>query len=216
MRRSPLQRLLLCGALLAAFWICGLSLGCAPETRYRVLSTVFDGVPQPGEERAERRRPGQPASARLVPEPPAPGPATAPVPPPEPLLTFETFQSLAAAFPKDAAMNVDWVAAIETGLIHPRPGIGRQVQDIPPLPLDVHLDPGIPIFAVVFPHEAHTRWLRCDNCHPAIFQMRAGADTITMSAIFQGEFCGRCHGKVAFAPETGCPRCHVRLQSAGQ
>jgi len=213
MRRFPLQGLLLGGALLL-FWVGGLSLGCAAETRYRVLSTIFDGVPQPGEERAERRRPRHPPSATPVPKPPTQPPAE-PLAPPEPLVTFETFQNLAAAFPKDAAMNVDWVAAIEAGLIHPRPGIGRQVQDIPPLPLDVHLDPGIPNFAVVFPHEAHTRWLRCDNCHPAIFQMRAGANPITMSAIFQGEFCGRCHGKVAFAPETGCPRCHLQLQRAG-
>jgi len=36
-------------------------------------------------------------------------------------------------------------------------------------------------------------------------------DKITMAKIFAGEFCGRCHGKVAFNVPTGCPRCHPAL-----
>jgi c(7)-type cytochrome triheme protein len=110
--------------------------------------------------------------------------------------------------------NVDWVAAVREGLISPRPGIDPDTPDITPMPLNVHLDPGIPSMEVVFPHEAHTYWLRCDNCHPAIFQMRAGSNPITMASIFAGEYCGRCHGKVAFAPASGCPRCHVKLGQA--
>lgn len=138
-----------------------------------------------------------------------------PAPEPEPIaLSFASFDEVEAAFPKDVMGNVDWVAALSDGLLAPSPGIDPNTPDIPPMPLDVRLDPGIPAFEVVFPHAAHTTWLRCDNCHPGIFQMRAGADPITMAAIFQGEYCGRCHGKVAFAPETGCPRCHIRLPGA--
>lgn len=186
--------------------------GCTPETRYRILSTVFDGVPAPGEERPPRRR-----RAPAVPVPRAAAPAPVPrpvlVPPGGP--SFDTFAELKAAFPSDAMGNVDWVAAVRGGLLRPLPGVGPQAADIPPLPLDVRLDPGIPQMEVVFPHEAHTYWLRCDSCHPGIFEMRAGADRISMASIFAGEHCGRCHGKVAFRPETGCPRCHPRLRGSG-
>jgi c(7)-type cytochrome triheme protein len=61
---------------------------------------------------------------------------------------------------------------------------------------------------VRFPHLQHTEWLTCANCHPAIFIPQAGANPISMSAIIQGEFCGVCHGKVAFAPTLNCGRCH--------
>lgn len=186
--------------------------GCAAETRYRVLSAVFDGVPAPGEERPPRRRRGRPpAPIRTVALPPEPLPA----PIHEPGPSYETFAELQAAFPKDAMGNVDWVAAAREGLVEPRPGIDPDTQDIPPMPLDVRLDPGVPQLEVIFPHEAHTFWLRCDNCHPSIFQMRAGTAPITMGAIFQGEYCGRCHGKVAFAPATGCIRCHRKLGGPG-
>lgn len=185
--------------------------GCATETRYAVLSTIFDGVPKPGEVRPPRRTR---RVARV--EPPRPPPAI-PIPAPEPVKPEPvaplpgTWEDLVATFPKDMVGNVDWVAAFKAGLIRPRPGIAPETPDIPPMPLDVVLDPGIPAFQVVFPHEAHTMWLRCDNCHPAIFAMKAGADPITMAAIFQGEYCGRCHGKVSFRPETSCVRCHRKL-----
>jgi c(7)-type cytochrome triheme protein len=62
---------------------------------------------------------------------------------------------------------------------------------------------------VVYPHLPHTLWLDCRNCHPSIFLMRAGANPVTMAKIFKGEFCGRCHGIVAF-PISDCSRCHSR------
>jgi c(7)-type cytochrome triheme protein len=128
---------------------------------------------------------------------------------------YETFQAVQEAFPKDLMGNVDWVAGLKAGLFQPRPGIDPEAAEMPALPLDVLLDPGIPGLEVVFPHAPHTERLRCDSCHPAIFQMKAGADPITMAGIFAGEYCGRCHGKVAFAPATGCPRCHVRMAGGG-
>ena len=60
---------------------------------------------------------------------------------------------------------------------------------------------------VRFPHLAHTRWLDCSNCHPAIFLPQKGANKVNMDAIIGGEYCGRCHDKVAFALWT-CERCH--------
>lgn len=103
----------------------------------------------------------------------------------------------------------DWVKALAEGVIAPHPGIDPKAEDEPVLPLDVELVPADnPAFKVVFPHEAHTAWLSCTNCHPGVFQMAKGADPITMEKIFAGQYCGTCHGKVAFDVPTGCARCH--------
>ena len=69
----------------------------------------------------------------------------------------------------------------------------------------------MPVYKVVFDHEPHTAILTCASCHPGIFEMRGGAAPITMAAIMAGEYCGRCHGKVAFGVSTGCGRCHGAL-----
>jgi c(7)-type cytochrome triheme protein len=64
--------------------------------------------------------------------------------------------------------------------------------------------------ASVFPHWLHRIRFRCDVCHPAIFEMEKGANAVTMKAINEGEFCGKCHnGKTAFTVEfQNCTRCH--------
>lgn len=60
-----------------------------------------------------------------------------------------------------------------------------------------------------FPHNIHTYWLDCKNCHPEIFPINnTQLVRISMTEIFKGKFCGRCHGKVAF-PVTDCGRCHL-------
>ena len=68
---------------------------------------------------------------------------------------------------------------------------------------------GVP--PAVFPHWFHRIRFKCYACHPSIFQMKAGADNITMDAIGEGKFCGTCHnGKIAW--EIGfntCPKCHA-------
>jgi c(7)-type cytochrome triheme protein len=64
---------------------------------------------------------------------------------------------------------------------------------------------------VIFPHFVHTLWLTCTNCHPAIFPMNAkeANKMQTMPKIAAGEFCGRCHNRIAF-PLSDCQRCHVK------
>jgi c(7)-type cytochrome triheme protein len=120
--------------------------------------------------------------------------------------------ALLAQLPKAESGDTDWVQALEMKLIDPKPGIDAAVEDEPVLDLDVELVPqGIPDFKVVFPHRAHTQFLACGNCHTAIFQMQKGADPITMEKVLSGEYCGRCHGKVAFDPATSCARCHVAM-----
>jgi c(7)-type cytochrome triheme protein len=61
-----------------------------------------------------------------------------------------------------------------------------------------------------FPHWLHRIQFKCYVCHEAIFQMKAGANPITMDAISGGKYCGTCHnGRVAFQVTFDtCPRCH--------
>lgn len=65
--------------------------------------------------------------------------------------------------------------------------------------------------AALFPHWAHRIRYKCYACHPAPFEMKAGANKISMDGMLEGKFCGACHnGKIAWAItfET-CNRCHV-------
>lgn len=113
----------------------------------------------------------------------------------------------------------DWVKAIKEGTIKPRESIldiGKENTKskvkkpmMPPLDFDVIFKVKGDIPDVVYPHYPHTLWLDCRNCHPSIFVMQAGKNPVTMEKILQGEYCGRCHGKVAF-PLSDCSRCHSK------
>jgi c(7)-type cytochrome triheme protein len=117
-----------------------------------------------------------------------------------------------AGLPKDANGNVNWVAALASDAISPAPGPDPATEEQPVLDLDIELVPAdMPELKVIYPHAIHTKLLGCQNCHMEIFQMERGADPITMEKILAGEYCGRCHGKVAFDPTTACDRCHKAL-----
>ncbi len=62
----------------------------------------------------------------------------------------------------------------------------------------------------VFPHWVHRLQFACYVCHEDIFKMKVGANSVTMSAISAGQYCGACHnGKIAFSVVfESCPRCH--------
>lgn len=62
---------------------------------------------------------------------------------------------------------------------------------------------------VVFPHWFHRIRFRCKVCHMELgFKMRAGSNTITMTDIIEGKFCGACHNNdIAWSPEN-CDLCH--------
>lgn len=65
-----------------------------------------------------------------------------------------------------------------------------------------------------FQHWAHRIRYRCSACHPTLFELRAGADTLTMAALRNGEGCGACHdGRAAFGL-AACERCHVAADGA--
>ncbi len=62
---------------------------------------------------------------------------------------------------------------------------------------------------VIFPHWFHRIRFRCKVCHHELgFEMRAGANDMTMEQITEGKFCGMCHdGEVAWSVEN-CDLCH--------
>jgi c(7)-type cytochrome triheme protein len=111
--------------------------------------------------------------------------------------------------PKTKLGYVDWVAAIQQGIITPYGSITEGEVEMIPIDFDVVFPVKGDIPDVVYPHLPHTQWLDCRNCHPAIFKMKAGSNPVTMQKIVEGEYCGRCHGKVAF-PLYDCARCHSK------
>ena len=65
---------------------------------------------------------------------------------------------------------------------------------------------------VIFPHWFHRIRFRCKVCHHELgFEMRAGANEITMGKIIDGQYCGMCHnGEIAW-PVENCDLCHNGL-----
>ena len=62
---------------------------------------------------------------------------------------------------------------------------------------------------VIFPHWFHRIRYQCRVCHTELgFEMRAGANDVTMQEITEGKFCGACHnGEIAWSVEH-CDLCH--------
>ncbi len=67
---------------------------------------------------------------------------------------------------------------------------------------------------IMFDGKTHAdKGLKCNDCHPAIFKMKKGADAITMKDINDGKFCGTCHnGTKAFSTKdaANCAKCHKK------
>jgi c(7)-type cytochrome triheme protein len=115
-------------------------------------------------------------------------------------------EALSALSRDGSGDQVNWVTALHNGNIKPRITIHSNTQ-AEVLDLDVLLRNTDEMDMVNFPHKQHTEWLVCSNCHEAIFKSKAGATKFGMFDILNGEYCGRCHGAVAF-PLTECNRCH--------
>lgn len=117
-------------------------------------------------------------------------------------------------FPRDDRGVINWVETLDKGLIYPRMGLSEDDR-MHAVDFDVIFKNTASMPYVRFPHRPHTVWLTCQNCHPAIFIPQRGSNPVTMSAIIAGEYCGVCHGKVAFPPYE-CNRCHrVPRESVG-
>ncbi len=125
----------------------------------------------------------------------------------EALSTLQDPAEATSTFPRSTSGSVDWVQALRIGLIEPRTTVDGAAAPMAELDFTIVMAETREMPYVRFPHKEHTQWLDCSNCHPAIFVPQAGANPITMGAILQGEFCGRCHGRVAFSIYE-CERCH--------
>lgn len=115
--------------------------------------------------------------------------------------------------PPDRAGNrVNWVEALRGGFIEPLKGL-KPKATMNSINMDVMLSRTGSMPQVKYPHKQHTEWLACNNCHPSIFLPQKDGNPITMYSILKGEFCGVCHGKVAF-PIYDCFRCHNTPQDS--
>ena len=62
---------------------------------------------------------------------------------------------------------------------------------------------------VIFPHWFHRIRFRCKVCHGEFgFEMRAGANEITMGKIIDGQYCGLCHNDEVAWGVDNCNLCH--------
>ncbi len=115
-----------------------------------------------------------------------------------------------AGLPKDKFGLIDWVAVVDQGEIKPIGSLDPATPEIPPFEMDVVIKAkGDFVKDVLYPHKVHTYWLDCTSCHPTPFIMAKGQNKMSMVEISKGEWCGKCHGKVAF-PLTDCSRCHTQ------
>ncbi len=124
-------------------------------------------------------------------------------------------QALAsAALPRDKYGLIDWAKIVREKLINPRPSLDPADEEMPPLQLDILIEAKSDyVNNVIYPHEMHTWWLKCEVCHPGIFIPAQGQNNMTMAGIVEGKWCGRCHNKVSF-PLTDCNRCHTSPKKA--
>jgi len=119
--------------------------------------------------------------------------------------------SLLAMLPRDVTGYVDWVAALDSGLMRPRSAVGgtRYTRSGGPrFGFDFAFAGPDTMFDARFRHSVHAEIIDCRQCHGPIFRYRD--EKINMVSILTGEHCGRCHGKVSFPVTTGCKRCHER------
>jgi len=129
----------------------------------------------------------------------------------------EKFPKLSVLPPEPNGNGVNWVQALDEGLIQPKNYLR---EDIPPIGFERTIEiesPWAGISPVIFQHAIHGEWLDCSNCHPEIFSVEKEAtEELAMEYILKYEFCGVCHGKVAFPPKDNCKRCHPKMKHPGK
>jgi c(7)-type cytochrome triheme protein len=125
-----------------------------------------------------------------------------------------TYATFSEKLPKDRLNNlIDWEEAEARGFISPvdhLPWVSMQRQ-----PLDAQKDFAITSQStwmpdIIFSHKKHVVWNGCEVCHPEIFpSAKKGTVTYSMLEISGGQYCGLCHGQVAF-PLNNCEKCHAK------
>lgn len=121
-------------------------------------------------------------------------------------LLQEPREALSRLAPDTAGNKVRWMESLTRGEISPRSRVEAATNvELRESEIYLNLKGGTPI--VKFPHNQHTLWLACSNCHDGLFKREVGATKLDMGKMLMGEQCGLCHGAVAF-PLTECDRCH--------
>ncbi len=122
------------------------------------------------------------------------------------------FYDFVAGFPKARFGNrVDWLKAEEQGLVALQDELAGVTIARKPLavPLETRIDAKVREMPnILFSHEKHAVWNGCELCHPQIFGVKKAATVYEMQDIFDGKYCGACHGKVAFT-NLDCQLCHT-------
>jgi len=123
------------------------------------------------------------------------------------------FYEFVKGFPRSRFGNrVDWLKAEELGLVHLTDyleGISIKRSDLT-VPHDIVLNAEyLEMPDIIFSHEKHAVWNGCELCHPQVFAIKKGSTTFEMQEIFDGKYCGACHGKVAFT-NMDCQLCHAK------
>ncbi|MBI5238058.1 MAG: hypothetical protein HY887_06510 [Deltaproteobacteria bacterium] len=125
------------------------------------------------------------------------------------------------SLPKDKYGLIDWAKIVREKIVKPRHSLNIEDEEMPPLQLDIVITAKSDfVNDVLYPHEIHTYWLKCEVCHDtkggAIFVPKKGGNTnMSMVAIANGQYCGRCHNKVSF-PLGDCKRCHTVPKGAAK
>lgn len=124
------------------------------------------------------------------------------------------FYAFSEKLPKERFGNgIDWEKAEAEGLLKLVDfieGVSIKRQSLK-IQKDFALNPKVNEMPdIIFSHKKHTVWNGCEVCHPEIFVgVKKGTTRYSMVEIFDGKYCGVCHGKVSF-PLIDCQRCHTK------
>ena len=122
------------------------------------------------------------------------------------------FSAFTMKFPKELFGNeINWEKAEADGVIRLTDVLEGYIRRPSlPIPKDFELkSSGKWMSDIKFSHKKHAVWSGCESCHPDIFNVEKGTTRYSMIEVFDGEYCGVCHGKVSF-PLLDCQRCHKK------
>ncbi len=123
------------------------------------------------------------------------------------------YATFTAKLPIDPIADlVDWEKAEALGLIHPAdylPGVSIKRDSLIPQKDFAITSKSTWMPDIIFSHKKHVVWNGCEVCHPDIFpSAKKGTVKYSMLEISTGQYCGLCHGRVAF-PLNNCEKCHA-------
>lgn len=126
------------------------------------------------------------------------------------------FATFTAKFPKNGTA-IDWEEAEAEGWIKPVDFIEGLSLKMTPLKQqeDFAVKSRVTwVSDITFSHKKHTIWNGCELCHPEIFAAtKRGVLRYSMFNIKAGQYCGACHGKVAFSVDS-CNSCHKNIKGS--